>query len=465
MLNPYLENLEIIDVYCQNSFQEIYKCKHKEENAYYLLNLIRDKELFYDIDLKEFVNCFSYVKEIGEVDEGIFIVTEHSSNIYLSEYLKNREMTLSKQINNITYIFDTLIKLRTLSCSFMVSLFNYNNLLVNHNGDINFSGIIEIDEEVINSGEEEVFTAIANTMHMIFTKSEIINRNISKGIPPDIEKIIRGCIEHDYSMIVDLVSDYKATSIYRLINPEREDIKRVTHMRKSMSRKRIIYILKTKGVLIALLLIPLLVWGMSSLLKNFKSDEDTIAKNPLVNTQSNIDTSDGERDDNINLVEDDTTEDSFIEDMVNDKEYLDLFFFEDKIKALNEKRMGKMDYSKYHRGQYSLKVYNDTEEKASYIVGYIDFSDDSFSYVKNRTVNLSLWLNSDMTTDCTVVLKLGSDEKVLAQVAKKAKIKADTWTLHNVEINTKNGEFMKVYINANSNDIIWVDTMDIDILK
>lgn len=465
MLNPYLKSLEIINVYCQNDFQEIYNCKHKEENAYYLLNLIKYKELFYEIDLNELMNSFPYIKDIGEVDEGIFIITKHISHSSLSEYIQKNEMTLTKQINNITNIIDTLSKLKNLSCSFIVSLFNHNNLVVDDKGEINFSGVIKLNQEIINARREDVFTTIANTMHMIFTKSGIIEGNISKGVPPDIEKIIIGCIEHEYLKIMDLVSDYKATSIYKLINPEKEDIKRVTRMRKSMFRKRITYNVKTKGLLVSLLLIPLIVWGSYSLLKNYKSDKNTISKNPPANTQSNINTSDDIKDDNTNLIEDNTTEDSYLEDIVNQKENLDKFFTEDKIRALNEIRIGKMDYSKYHRGQYSLKVNNNTKEKASYLIGYIDFGDDNFSYVKNRTVNLSLWLSSEMTTDCSVVLKLGSDDKILAQISKKANIKADTWTLHNIEINTKNGEYIKVYINTKPNDTIWVDTMDIDILK
>lgn len=465
MQNPYLENLEIIDVCCQNDFQEIFTCKHKEKNAYYLLNLIRYKELFYEVDLDELMKCFPSIKGIDEVDEAILIVTEYFTHNPLLDYIKDVDMTLAKQINNITSLIESLAKLKNLSYGFIVSLFNHSNLVVDDDGDIQFSGIILLSPEVINAKIEDVFESIANTIHIIFTRNEIIGGNISKGLPPDIEKIINRCLNYEYLKIMDLVADYKATSIYKLINPEKEDIKRVTRMRKSMSRKRITYNVKTKGILVVLLLTPLIVWGSYSLLKNYKPNESTITKNPPESTQSNINTSDEKKDDGINHDEDDTTEDSFIEDMVNHKEYLDMFFNEDKIRGLDEIRIGKMDYSKYHRGQYSLKVYNNTKEKASYLIGYIDFSDDSFSYVKNRTVNLSLWLNSDIATDCSVVLKLGSDDKILAQVSKKINIKADTWTLHNIEINTKNGEYIRIYINTKPNDTIWVDTMEIDILK
>lgn len=58
MLDLHLRNLEIVNSYYQNDFQEIYVCKHKEENAYYLLNLIRNKDFFNDIDNSELLSFF-----------------------------------------------------------------------------------------------------------------------------------------------------------------------------------------------------------------------------------------------------------------------------------------------------------------------------------------------------------------------------------------------------------------------
>ncbi len=466
MLSPYLKNLEIIDVYCQNDFQEIYICKHKEENAYYLLNLIRDKGLFHEINLDELMKYFSSIKDISEVDEGMLVISEHYSHKPLLEYIRKDRMTLSNQINNLTNIIETLSKLKTLSDSFVVTLFNYSNLVVDDNGDIKFTGVILLSQEIINASREDVFNTIANTIHFIFTKSEIVDENISKGVPPDIAKIINGCLSSEYLRIIDLVSDYKSTSIYKLINPERDDVKRVSRMRKSMSRKRISYNIKTKGIIIALLLIPIIVWGSHSIIKNNKSN------NIPANNSASIDSSDkvkdniDEKDDSTVLSdEDNSVEDFNMEDVFSHKEDLDKFFNEDKIKSLGEKEIGTLDDTRYHRGEYSIKVDNDKSEKFSYLVGYMDFGDENFAYAKNRTVNVSLWLSSDVSTECSIILKLESKEKILSHIVKKVNVKANTWILHNVEINTKNGEYLKVYINIKPKDTIWVDTLDIDILK
>ncbi|WIV10638.1 hypothetical protein [Proteiniborus sp. MB09-C3] len=466
MLDPYLKNLEVFDVYCQNDYQEIYACKHKEKNAYYLLNLIKDKELFDGVDFKEFRKCISSIVEIEETDEAILIITEHYSYKSLLEYVEKDDMTLTKQINNVTYIMETLLRLKDLPYGFFVSLFNCNNILIDNNREIKLSGILLLNPEIMNASIEEALMTIANAIHLFFARKEIIDRNISKGIPPDIEKMINKCLSGDYLGIMDLVLDFRSTSIYNLINPEKEDVKRVTRMRKSMSRKRITYNVRTKGILVALLLIPIIVWGSYSLLKHDKIDKDTIIKNTPVDIQDNIDADEESNDEATNFDEDiGQVEDSYLDDIFNYKEELDKFFNEDKIKQLNEDRIGIIDSSKFHRGEFSIKAHNDKTEKSSYLVGYIDFGDDNFSYVKNRTVNLSLWLNSDVGTDCSIILKLGSDDKILTQVVKKASVKENTWILHNIEVNTKNGKYIEIYIDIKPNDIIWVDTMDIDVLK
>lgn len=466
MLDSHLKNLEVVDSYYQNDFQEIYICKHKEENAYYLLNLIRDKEIFYEVDFNELLSNFSCIKDIVEVDEGILVISEYYFHMPLLEYMQKNGMTLTKQINNTTNIIDTLPKLKTLSASFIVNLFNQSNLVVDGNGNIKSSGIILLNPKTIYASIEDILATIANTIHILFTNKEIVNGNISQSIPPDIRKVINKCLSYEYLDINDLVSDYKSTSTYKLINPEREDIKQVSRMRKSMTRSRINYNIKTKGVIIALLLIPTIVWGSISLLKNFKDTNDIVSNKSISDIIDNIATNDDEKTENINLSdEDNQKEDSDIEEAFNHREDLDKFFTEDKINSLNEKRVGVLDFTKYHRGEYALKVHNESKERASYLIGFIDFEDTNFAYAKNRTVNLSLWLNSDKSTECSLILKLESKDTMLSQVVKKANVKANTWTLHNAEINTKNGDYLKIFINIEPNDAIWVDTMDIDILK
>lgn len=461
MLDSSLNHLEIYEVYCKNDHQEIYTCKHKEKNAYYLLNLVRDKEIFSEIDLNELKKSIISIKEVEDTDKSVLILTEHYSYKTLSEYLKEENMTLTKQINSITYLMETLLKLKSLSFGCFVSLFNHNNLVIDDNGDIMLTGILCLTSEIINASREDALLTIANAMHMIFTGKKIIDKNISKGIPPDIEKIIVNCLNGDYFRIVDLVTDFKSSNVYKLINPEKEDIKRVARMRKGMTRKRITYNFKTKGVLVTLILIPIIAWGSYSLLKDKNADNDIISNNKQVDALENIDDNDTTPDITADLAK----EDDQVEDIIVYKENMDKFFNEDLIIPLDEDKIAKVDYSKYHRGEYSLKVFNDKSEKSSFLVGYIDFKDDIFNFVKDRTVNLSLWLNSDVSTDCSIILKLGSNDKILAQVTKKVNLIADNWILHNIEVNTKNGQYIKIYINAKPNDTIWVDTIDIDILK
>lgn len=461
MLDPYLNHLEVLDLYCQNDYQEIYTCKHEEENAYYLLNIIGDKEIFYGTDLKELKKYILAIKEIKDTDDGIVILTKHYFYNKLSEHLRKENMTLTMQINSVTYLIETLSKLKTISYGFIVSLFNYNNLVIDDSGNIKLTGILKLNSKVINSSREDALLVIANAMHMIFTGEEIKDNSISKGIPPDIERIIINCIKGDYFRAEDLVTDFKTSNIYELINPEKEDIKRVARMRKGMTRKRITYKLKTKGLLAILLLIPVIVWGSYSLLKVKNKSNNVVSNIEQISVSDNIKADGSTLDTSTKLV----NEEAQIEDIISYKENMDKFFNEDLIMSLNENSIAKIDYSRYHRGEYSLKAFNDKSEKSSFLVGYIDLQDDNFAFVKDRTVNLSLWLNSDVNTDSSVTLKLGFNDKILTQVTKKVNLVADNWVLHNIEITTKSGQYIKIYLNTDPNNTIWIDTIDIDILK
>jgi len=464
MLDPYLKNLDIVDTYCQNDFQEIYICKHKEEKAYYLLNLIRKREIIDEIDLKELPNYMPSIKRILDSDEGIIILTEYRKFRSLKEYVREEIMTLTKQVKNTTYILEVLSKLKSFSYYFIVSLFDYENLLIDSNGDIIFTGNLILNSETMNASKKDALFTIANTIHMIFANQEIIDGTISKLVPPDIERIIYKCLEDEYFEFTDIASDYKSTSTYKLINPEVDDIKRVAIMRKSMSKKRITYNIKTKGVLIVLLLIPIIAWGSYSLYKHI---EATTSNNIQTDISKNVHQDDNDESNIDDLIEEDNSieEDIAESDEIEHKEGLDKYFVEDRIKHLNENNIGVLDYSKYHRGNYSIKAYNDKKEKVSYLISYVDFEDSNFSYMRNRTVNLSLWLTSDIDVGCSIIVKLGSKDKILTQVAKNVNLKADTWTLHNAEINTKNGDYIKIYLNIEPSSTVWADTLNIDILK
>lgn len=461
MLESYLNYLEILDVCSQNNYQEIYTCKHKEENAYYLLNLVKDKEVLEGIELEELCTHIPSIKKIEETDEGILILTEYYSYKTLLEHQENENMTLSKQVDSITNLMDILLMLKTLPYSFFVLLLNHTNLVVDDKGDIKLTGLLLFSPEALSTSREDALRTIANTIHVIFTGKQILDNNVSRGIPPDMEKIINSCLNGDYFRIIDMVTDFKSSNIYRLINPEKEDIKRVTRMRKGMKRKRFNYNFKTKGILVIMLLVPIIVWGSYTLLKDKKANNVILPNNEQIDISDNVDIDDSP----IDNSKDSPEEDSQIEEIINHKENMDKFFNEEFIKSLDRDNIATTDYTKYHRGEYSLKVYNDKTETSPFLVGYIDFQDGDFNFANDRTVNLSLWLSSDVDTDCIIALKLGASDKLLTQVTKKANLIANTWVLNTIEINTKNGQYIEIYINTKPNDIIWVDTMDLDILK
>lgn len=461
MPDLYFEYIESLNIFHKNDFQDIYICKHIEREAYYLLNSIKDKDIFYNVDFDEFKKHVPAIKEIKETEESILVLSDYFPHEKLSKNINN--MTLSKQINNITFLMETLLKLKTITYSLIASLFDYNNLIIDDNGDLKFTGLLLFTPSSINASREDALRSIANTIHMIFTGNKVINESISKSIPPDISKIIINCLKGNYFRMIDLVIDYKSSSVYKLINPEKEESKKVTQMRKSMTKTRFSYNMRTKGIIVILLLIPFIVLGSRIIFKNKESvdiiSSESLDKHILNNEEEFI-----EEEEISNEYIDVASEDNNNYTFIDGNEVMDKFFNKDIIN-LKEKETAAIDVSRYHRGSYSLKVFNDNSEKTSYLIGYIDFEDDNFTYVKDRTINLSLWLYSEVSTDCSITLKLGTKEKLLYQATKKEKTISNTWTLHNIEVKTNNCEYIKVYLNLNPMDTIWVDTLSIDILK
>lgn len=467
MLESYLKYVEILELSYKSDIQEIYICKHKETDSYLLLNIIKNKDLFDGIDLADLKAKFSFFKEIEETDETIVILSESLSYTKLSKYLKESTLTLTEQVNKATNIIELLSKLEELPNFIINSLINYENLVIDNNKNVVTTGLILFDTDKLTTSIEDILKSVANIIHIIFTRTPIVDDKLEKSIPPDILKIIKNCLEGNYFRISDLVTEYKSSSIYRLINPEKEEIKRVVKMRKSMTRKRIKYNLKTKGLLAIIILLPVIVMGSYKILKHDEADKDALSDNYQIDNESNLNSEMTSKEDKTWAKENEMEEikDDIENDIENDIEIMDKYFNEEYFGKLNADKIAIRDYTKYHRGQYSLKLHNEENEDFTFLVSHIDFDDDSFTFMKNRTVNLSLWINSNTKTQCIIILELCSKEKTLTQVIKKVDLIANNWTLHNLEMNTKNGEYMNIFISLKPDDIIWVDTIDTDILK
>ncbi|MGF7056448.1 hypothetical protein [Brassicibacter mesophilus] len=470
MDSAYLENFEIIDTYVQNDYQKIFICKHKENNNLYLLNSITEKTVVSDVDFDNLKNNVNAIEEIYETDESIDIITEYNRNNSLEEYISSNKMTLASQINYTSFIMNKIIRLKNQPNRIFLSMFNHNSLQIYENGSMGSAGILLLRPNYINVGTEEVLRAIANVLHIIFSGKEIEDNKVLKHIPPDISRLITNCLEDKYIRLIDLVSDYKSSNLYKLINPERQESKRVHTMRKNLSRKRFKYKIKSKAIVILIILIPVIAFAVDKIIDTIKLRNDTTieANADEINKNKENDTStitDTENQQNSQDNTEDHTEeinDILIKD--NSTETISDFFSED-MNLDDETNIGVIDSEKFHKGTSSIKASNDTQEKQSFLIGYIDFNDEKFSYLKDRVVNASLWLNSNGNTECSVVLKLGNEDKILTYTSRKADLVQNNWILQNLEVNTKNGDYIKIYITVDPNEEIWIDTIDIDVLK
>jgi len=467
MSNKIYENLEIIDIYLKNQNQKIFLCKDKETEGLLLLNGISNRKVIEGVDISDLQSIIGTIKSFEEVEENTYILTNNLEYPTIQEYLSNNRITLSKQVGYVGVLLDYLMRLKSLPLYILSSLFTSTSIKIDVKGEMQLSGLIIINDNYLDISTREIIHNLADIIHVIFTGNEMIDNTLGRNIPPDIQTIISNCINNRYLKFSDLLSDFKASKLYRLINPETEEGRKVHLIRRNLYTKRLMHNLKKKTVIVALILMilaPVILLNAGKFIKaNTRigsRNEDTIPSNHEGNIGGEDDQSIGT---NTDPAKDEDT-DSFFDDG-SDKENLYYYYNEKLIELGKGEKLGVIDSETYHKGEYSIKVSSDNNIRNVYLVGGIDLENNYFNFLNGRDVNTSMWLTADKETEATIMIKLLDGEKIISQMTKKVTIPSDYWILHNMDFSTIKGKYIKIYISTQDKVNIWVDSFDVDLLK
>lgn len=484
MSENIIEHLEELQVYLRNNIQEILICKHEDTEDLYLVNTIFDKDILEELDLEQLKKDIIGIEEIKNTDEGINIFTKYYFHPSLKDTVNDdEELSLEKQISYSNFILDKLLKLKHLPLSVLDSLFNSNHLLVDDKGELQMLGSIIINPKHEELAVQDIFKRIGNILHIIFSGNEVTDGEIDEDIPPDIRKIITNCYNNHYFNYEEVASDFKGSSVYKLMNPESEEGHKVHLIRKSLKTKRRFHSLKKNGLklaIIAVVLLPFVVFAGGKLVDFAKSKIGDKPDTPVVgqdgNDQNNPDSgNDGQNGQNDNNdVNDNNDQTSGVDN--NDNQVIDpniesddmVRYYNDTLLELGAKDvLGTLDDSKYYKGSHSVKVSHDEEKPANTLVAVVDLNEDGFSFLKNRNkVDVSMWIRSNRNTDALITLKLiGDYNKVISQASQEVNIPSLMWTLHSLDISTMDGNYIKIYITPQSPGDLWIDSIEVEILK
>ncbi|WP_427339464.1 hypothetical protein [Caloranaerobacter sp. DY30410] len=461
MSSKIFENLTAIDIYIENKHQKIIRCKGKISGDEYLVNILFDKSLFKKEELIILKEEFDLVEKVEETEKGVYIITRHDvyENIY--EHIQKNKITLSNQINYATLILEKINKIKHLPLEVISSAAKSNNIKVDKSNKLIFTGLIILsDDKPVSYGQ--ILKDIANLLHIIFDGNEIYNDKISKEIPPDIQKIIVKCLEERYATFDEVLKDLKSSKIYRLINPEREEGRKIHSVRTNLKKRKMKFKIKKGALVLSIIAFVLLPFVAISIGKMIKLNKEI--KVPM-NKEITIDDLESKNKTQENgISEQDDVVDKESDNTYDDEELLS-YFDEEMINSLGETNIASISEEKIFQGSYSLKVDNSKGKNEEFLIGLVDLNNEKFDYLKNRNVDISMWINSNQTQDAIITLELMNKDKILSKVSKKIYIIKDNWTLYNLNINTDAGDYIKIYITSEKASDIWIDSFSVEILK
>lgn len=459
------ENVEVLDIYLENNYQKILICETKDNNDKYLLNIVFDKTPLEQIDFDTLMESIPSMVSVIEKEKNIYIMTKYFEGPSLLAYTSNNNLSLSKQVNNMTYVVDRLSSLKHLPSYILNSLFNHNNLFYTSNNLLESNGLIVFEENLKDISSENVINTLSQTFHVIFAGKELGDNGIIPGsLPPDIEKIIKKCKKEQYFKYNEIIRDYRDSKLFRLMNPDFKEARRVHKMRKDLRLRRLKYKmfrLIPKIAIILLLLTPVIIYGRQRLMDYRLNSKGS---NITVGAEENIKQGEEHKEDDTQDKEEDKEKDVNIVDNKNANGLIK-YFNEQTIETAGEKHIGVMDYTRSYKGNYSVFVHNRDRQKRSYLIGTIDLEDKEFDYLLGKDISFSLRLLSDRDSSVTLALKLYKDDKVMAQAFKNIETIENVWSLQSLNISTLKGQYIKIYVTASEEIRLWTDDYSVDILK
>lgn len=484
MVDHVFKDLEILDIFYENDMQKIFICRDKKDSEKVYVNSIIDKEILENISLQGLKDIFPKIKDVKEFSNKVFIVSKYNDN-NLDTYLKENHLSLSKQFSITEKIMNKIASYDNLSNFMVQGLVNKYNFNVDVYDEINDLGLFIFDNELINNAPNSFTKPLAEIISYIFTGEDNEEARDEGLIPPDVSSIIGKCNEEDYIDIEECIKDFKASQIYGLVNSkpegeienETESVEQIIdedsnkntdsdYRRKTSELRNNLYTYSRrrkprKGVIAGLAAIIVIggfiAFGGLDLFKGDKNPEKpekpAIADDSQGGKEDATDNSDIIGGDNDNIPDD------------IDEEVIGDFYNDDFVAKFADEKLGSLSNDKVHRGQDSIKISHNQEGVAGkYLVAGIDL-DDKFKSYKGKKSELSYWMYTDEGQEVTVTLDYLKDGNKISSTSKKVYIPQGTWGLASTEINNNKADYVKVYVTTTKKSDIWIDTLDLDILK
>jgi hypothetical protein len=335
-----------------------------------------------------------------------------------------------------------------------------------------------IFEQEYDIADNETFKRLGNIIHVIFSSTEIIDYNISDNIPPDVIKIIVRCITREYVFPKDALKELNSSPIFTMIfgeetgdevkeEPKEPDI--VIHDEDSndylniyledeepAKREKAEIIKDIKRAAVSLLIVVIVLLAGTTIIKKLNGNEASAINNdPPVSTPENPPGNSTEN-----------PEENPPAEEVPDFESTDKYLSGDLLEKIGyEGTVAQKDKEIYIEGNSSLMVENPGQEKVKALFAAVDFTDEDYNYLLMRQIGISGKIKSQTDTKAQLVFEAYKDEVMKSNFHALVNVYDDIWSQFTVPINVTDADVLRVYLEYEGENKVWIDSLLIDVIK
>lgn len=465
MDSTFFDTLRPKKILFENKIQNILIAESKIDNNIYIVNSIFNFKPFKDFDPNILIEKTRSIVWVEERDDILYIISAKLEGKKLKQYVNSNVKTLSKKIKYTEKLFEFLDNLKYLPSHIIASLLDEKNIIISEEEQLETLGVIPIDESYFNVDIDIVFDILADYLFMIYSEGD--NKIDIDELPPDISNIIKSIRNREYSQYTDVYRDFKRSKLYNLIHPtkseENDYYKEKNYKKKSENdeveenykareiflnkkpsfniRKKVLFIF-----LIVVLILPVTVLGVEAIINNTKKEKN--------------------KDSNIQQESQNAELSLKVEEKVNEElDDLSPFINNKLMKESTDDYKGHLDDTRYYKGTKSIKLFNQSTKMNKFLSGIIDLNNNDYKVLREESTDLSLWLNSSLGQKALICLEYVKNDETIEEKTKKVYISKDTWSMYNMTLNPVEADYIKIYITLYDRSNLWVDYIDIRILK
>ncbi len=150
----------------------------------------------------------------------------------------------------------------------------------------------------------------------------------------------------------------------------------------------------------------------------------------------------------------------------NLEETINKFFSQNLLDSTDSEFNAEIDFKKFYDGYSSLVIKNDGSASKKTLFAVVDMSNEELDYMKNRQVGLSMKLTSEKKeVEGSVIVEVIENGKISAYSSDKVLLNSDIWFLNQLTVNLGNTDRILLYFDYDGDSTVWIDGIEIDVLK